>query len=190
MGFRTLVNSGFLKRLGITRHAIRKDLLFFIFPWITAMLVELVLCGEYGDGLSGFWLILWELVTHPQNLFVFPLYRTIGLSLFVVGLTIMIVGQATLWRNYSGFVVIKKNHQLITHGIYRFTRNPIYLGALIVFTGLPVYAASVYGFLAMLAQIPIFLFRIKMEENMLAEHFGGEYESYRNNTKRLIPFLY
>lgn len=102
----------------------------------------------------------------------------------------MIVGQATLWRNYSGFVVIKKDHQLITHGIYRFTRNPIYLGALIVFTGLPVYAASVYGLVAMLAQVPIFLFRIKMEERLLAEHFGDEYEAYRNTTKRLIPFLY
>jgi len=114
----------------------------------------------------------------------------IGVSLFVIGLTIMIVGQITLWQNYSGFVVIKKGHQLITHGIYRFTRNPIYLGAIMVFAGLPVYAASVYGFLAMFAQIPVFLFRIKMEEKMLAEHFGDEYETYRNTTKRLIPFLY
>jgi protein-S-isoprenylcysteine O-methyltransferase Ste14 len=44
--------------------------------------------------------------------------------------------------------------------------------------------------LAMFAQIPILLFRIKMEEKMLAEHFGDEYEAYRNSTKRLIPFLY
>ena len=62
--------------------------------------------------------------------------------------------------------------------------------AIIVFTGLPVYAASVYGFLAMFAQIPIFLFRIRMEEELLAEHFRDEYEAYRNTTKRLIPFLY
>ena len=154
------------------------------------MLVVLVLCGEYGDGLSGFWRSLWKLITHPRNFVVFPLQRTIGLSLFVFGLTLMIVGHATLWRNYSGFVVIKKDHQLITHGIYRFTRNPIYLGAIIGFTGLPVYAASVYGVIAMLAHIPIFVFRIKMEEKMLAEYFGDEYESYRSTTKRLIPFLY
>jgi protein-S-isoprenylcysteine O-methyltransferase Ste14 len=38
--------------------------------------------------------------------------------------------------------------------------------------------------------IPIILFRIKMEEEMLSEHFGDEYETYRNNTKRLIPYLY
>jgi protein-S-isoprenylcysteine O-methyltransferase Ste14 len=29
-----------------------------------------------------------------------------------------------------------------------------------------------------------------MEEEMLAEHFGGAYEAYRDATKRLIPFLY
>ena len=78
----------------------------------------------------------------------------------------MLVGQTTLWNNYSGFVVIKKNHQLVTHGIYRYTRNPIYLGAIIGFTGLPTYAASVYGLLAILPQIAVFVVRIKMEEDL------------------------
>lgn len=69
----------------------------------------------------------------------------------------MIVGQATLFRNYSGLVIIREDHQLITHGIYRFTRNPIYLGTIMVFIGLPVYVASLYGFLTMLVLVPIFL---------------------------------
>jgi protein-S-isoprenylcysteine O-methyltransferase Ste14 len=113
-----------------------------------------------------------------------------GLTLFVIGLSIMIIGQSTLWGNYSGFVVIKKGHQLITHGIYRLTRNPIYFGAILVFSGLPIYAASVYGFVSSIAILPILFFRIKMEEKMLADYFGDEYGVYRKNTKRLIPFLY
>ena len=181
---------GFLERIGIVRNAIGKDLLFFFPPFLTVIILEMILCESYGDGLSGIWGVIWELVKHPQNLFVLPWHRAMGLVLFVMGLTIMIVSQATLWRNYSGFLIIRKDHRLITHGIYRFTRNPIYLGALIVFIGLPVYAASLYGFLAMLVLIPILLFRIKMEETMLAEHFGDEYEAYRNTTKKLIPFLY
>jgi len=165
-------------------------LFLFFLPWFTILYLELFFCRTYGDGLSGIWGAIWELIKHPQQLFWLPLQRMIGLSLFVIGLTIMIVGLITLWQNYSGFVVIKKGHQLITHGIYRFTRNPIYLGAILVFTGLPVYAASVYGFLTMFAHIPIFLFRIKMEEKLLAEHFEDKYEKYRKTTKRLIPFLY
>lgn len=179
-----------LERLGIVRHTLKKDLFFFFLPWLTVFYLELSFCRTHGDGLSGIWGVIGEVIKDPHRLFSLPLQRAIGLSLFVVGLTIMIVGQITLWKNYSGFVVIKKGHKLITHGVYRFTRNPMYLGAIMVFAGLPVYAASVYGFLTMFLMLPIFLFRIRMEEKMLAEYFGDEYEAYRDATKRLIPFLY
>ena len=187
-----LAKNGFLdlERFGIVRSAIRKDLLFFFLPWLTVFYLELLLCENYGDGVSGIWGIIWELVKQPQNLFMLPLQRIMGLALFVVGLTIMIVGQATLWRDYSGFLIIRKDHRLITHGIYRFTRNPIYLGAIMVFTGLPVYAASLYGFLAALVQIPIFLNRIRLEEQLLAEEFQNAYQEYKETTRRLIPFIY
>ena len=179
-----------LERLGIIRHTIKKDLLLFFVPWLTVFYLELRFCWIYGDGLAGIWEAIWGLVRQPQKLFSLPTQRMIGVPLCVIGLTIMIVAQITLWRNYSGFVVIKKGHKLITHGIYRLTRNPIYLGAILVFVSLSVYAASVPGFVAAIAMIPIILFRIRMEERMLAEHFGKEYEAYRSTTKRLIPFLY
>lgn len=189
-GLEALANSRFLEKLGIVRHTIKKDLLFFLLPWFTLFYLELLFCRTYGDGVSGIWGVIWGVMRHPQELFALLWQHSIGLTLFVAGLTIMIVSQVTLWRNYSGFVVIKKGHQLITHGMYRFTRNPIYLGVLIVCAGLAVYAASVYGMLAVLAMVPIILFRITLEERMLAEHFGDEYEAYRNSAKRLIPFLY
>ena len=187
-GSRTM--NWFLQKAGITKHILKKDLLLFFLPWLTVFYLELSFSRIYGDGFSGLWAVIWEVIKRPQRVVALPLHRTIGLSLFVIGLTIMIIGQITLWRNYSGFVVIKKGHKLITHGIYRFTRNPMYFGGILVFAGLPVYAASVYGFLIMLPMIPIFLYRIKMEERMLAEHFGTEFEIYRNATKKLIPFIF
>ncbi len=103
----------------------------------------------------------------------------------------MIVAQVTLWRNYSGSVVIREDHQLITHGIYRFTRNPIYLGAIIVVAiGIPLYSASLYGFLTMLFLIPILLNRVRLEEKLLTEEFQEEFQKYRESTKKLIPFIY
>jgi len=102
----------------------------------------------------------------------------------------MIVSQATLWRNYSGTVVIRVDHQLITHGIYRFTRNPMYLGLIMGVTGLPVYVASLYGFLTSLILIPIILNRIRLEEKLLTEEFQGAYQKYKETTKKLIPFIY
>jgi protein-S-isoprenylcysteine O-methyltransferase Ste14 len=179
---------GFLARHGIERNAIRKDILQFAIPAIIIFCIELIFCVR--DGLSGFWGTIWGLVKQPQNLSMFPLQSILGLALFVIGLTIMIVGQITLRRNYSGTVVIRVDHQLITHGIYRFTRNPIYLGFIMVITGLPVYAASMYGFLTSLVLIPIILNRIRLEEELLTEEFQDAYQKYKETTKKLIPFIY
>ena len=102
----------------------------------------------------------------------------------------MIIGQVTLRRNYSGTVVIREDHQLITHGIYRFTRNPMYMGLIMVVTGLPVYVASLYGFLTSLVLIPIILNRIRLEEKLLTAEFQEAYQKYKETTKKLIPFIY
>ena len=185
-----MAKDGFLKRHGIVRNAIRKDILYFAIPGITVFIIELIFCGRYGNGLSGFWGTIWGLVKHPQTLSMFPAHSIIGLTLFIVALTIMVAGQVTLWRNYSETVVIREDHQLITHGIYRFTRNPIYLGLIMGVTGLPVYAASLYGFLTSLALIPIILIRIRLEEKLLTEEFQDAYQRYKETTRKLIPFIY
>jgi len=59
-----------------------------------------------------------------------------------------------------------------------------------VITGLPVYAASLYGFLAMLVLIPIILNRIRLEEKLLTEEFQDAFQKYKETTKKLIPFIY
>ncbi len=168
---------GFLARHGIVRNAIRKDILQFAIPAIIISFIELIFCA-------------YSLVKQLQNLSMFQVQQIIGLALFIIGLTIMIVGQVTLRRNYSGSVVIRVDHQLITHGIYRFTRNPIYLGLVMVVTGLPVFAASMYGFLTLLVLIPIILNRIRLEEELLTEEFQDAYQKYKETTKKLIPFIY
>jgi protein-S-isoprenylcysteine O-methyltransferase Ste14 len=183
-----MAKNGFLKRYGIVRNAIRKDILYFALPGITVWVIEVRFCAR--DGLSGFWGTIGGLIKQPQNLFMFPVQSIIGLALIIIGLIIMIVGQASLWRNYSSTLVIREDHQLITHGIYRFTRNPIYLGAIMVFTGLPVYVASLYGFLTSLVLIPIILNRIRLEEELLTEEFQDAYQKYKKSAKKLIPFIY
>ena len=59
-----------------------------------------------------------------------------------------------------------------------------------VFTGLPLYAASMYGFLISLLLIPIILNRIRLEEELLTEEFVDAYQKYKETTIKLIPFIY
>lgn len=161
----------------VVRNAIRKDILYFFLPWITVLTIE------------GLFLI-WDLSKQPQSLFSSSVGNIIGLALLIIVFAILVTGQVTLFRNYSSLLVIHKDHQLITHGIYRFTRNPIYLANLMLFIGFPIYAASLYGFLTSLVLIPIFLNRIRMEERMLADYFQDSFQKYKKTTKRLIPFIF
>lgn len=114
-----------------------------------------------------------------------------GLALIIGGLAVMLVAQITLWRSYSSTLVIREDHQLITHGIYRFVRHPIYLGGLTaVIFGIPVFTSSLYGFLVLIVLIPVILNRIGMEERLLIEEFGDEYRSFQKTARKLIPFIY
>ena len=172
-----MAKRGFLIRHGIVRNAIRKDIPYFFLPWLTVLCIEALFCTR-------------DLIKEPQSLSSFRVEGIIGLALFIIGFVVLLVGHVTLWRNYSSFLVIHKDHQLITRGIYRFTRNPIYLGTLMALIGLPVYAASLYGFLTSLVMIPIFLYRIRLEEGLLAEEFQEAFQKYKKSTKRLVPFIY
>lgn len=153
---------------------------------MTVFYVELKFC----PGVSGIWRTAWGLIKQPQKLLTLPAHTIIGLALFFTGLTIMITGQVTLFKNYSGTLVIREDHQLITHGVYRFARHPMYMGLIVVVIGLPVYAASLYGFLISLLLIPIILIRIRLEEALLMEAFPDAYRIYKETTKKLIPFIY
>ena len=178
----------FLKKLEIKSYIFKKDMLYFALPGLIVWIIEVGFLAN--DGLSNFWTTLWNLIIHPQHFSLLSSQSMIGLALFVIGLSIMIFGQITLWRFYSSFLVIKKDHQLITHGIYRFTRNPIYLGAIMIFIGLPVYVGSIRGFICSLVLIFIIRIRIWLEEKLLSDEFQDSYEKYKKTTKRLIPFIY
>lgn len=178
----------FPEGFAVVRSAIREDILFFAIPAFIIFYLEVRFCRR--DGFSGFWGDLWGLVKQPQNLRRWPVHSVIGMALFLIGLTFLLVGQITLFRNYSSTLVIREDHQLITYGIYRFVRHPMYLGALLVFIGLPVYSSSRDGFLTSLFMFPIFLNRIRLEEKLLFEKYRDAYQKYRERTKKLIPFIY
>ncbi len=102
----------------------------------------------------------------------------------------MITAHLILRMSHISTLAIRENHKLRTNGLYRFVRHPLYFGAILVATGVPVTVASTQGFLAMLLLIPIVLIRIRLEEKMLIEAFGDKYRNYKKTTKKLFPFIY
>lgn len=180
--------SKILIKLGIVKNSIVKDIFCFAIPALIVFTAELVFCSR--DGFTDFWRSIWNLIKYPNAILELSASRVVGYLLLFSGFAIMIAGQLTLFRNYSGTVVIKQDHKLITRGVYRFTRNPIYLGGIFVLIGIAVYTPSLNGLITSFLIIPILLIRINLEEKLLKEHFDEDYSTYMEKTKRLIPFIY
>ena len=134
--------------------------------------------------------MVWDLARQQGSLTILSVQGMVGLALVFIGGTFSLVAAVTLRRFYSSTLIISEDHQLMTHGVYRFTRHPIYLGTIMVMMGLPVVVSSLYGLLIMSALIPLFLNRITREEEMLTEEFGDRYQQYQEATSKLIPFIY
>lgn len=76
---------------------------------------------------------------------------------------------------------------LVTGGIYRATRNPMYLGMVLILVGGMIRTANPLTLLAVVFFIwYITQFQIKPEEDVLSEKFGEEYEQYRSKVRRWI----
>jgi len=90
----------------------------------------------------------------------------------------------------SSRLQIVEGHRLVTDGVYRNIRHPLYLGELTRNLGFTLILSSTYGFLMVLIGGLFLHFRIGIEERMLLEEFGVEYEEYMRRTKRLIPYIY
>jgi protein-S-isoprenylcysteine O-methyltransferase Ste14 len=110
-----------------------------------------------------------------------------GVLCLALGLWLFHRSHADLGTNWSVTLEVREKHQLVTHGIYRHVRHPMYLSLLVYSLGqalvLPnLLAGPSYG----LAMALVFAFRLGPEERMMLEAFGKDYETYRARTKRLV----
>ncbi|MEX2963674.1 isoprenylcysteine carboxylmethyltransferase family protein [Microbulbifer sp. TYP-18] len=76
---------------------------------------------------------------------------------------------------------------LVQTGIYKYTRNPMYLGFVLFLVGLSVFLQSIFSmFLIPLFIVYMNVFQIKPEEEALVKLFGEEFTSYQKNVRRWI----
>ena len=113
-----------------------------------------------------------------------------GLGLSLAGLTVFWRAHQDLGRNFSKFVEIKQDHKLITTGIYRYVRHPLYAGLVLLAAGQGFLIANwLVGPAALIGFLVVYLLRIPNEEAVLEAKFGQEYTDYAQQTGRLFPRL-
>ncbi len=116
--------------------------------------------------------------------------RAAGLVLCLAGTIIRLAAVRTLGKQFSGYVTLQENHQLVQTGLYRHIRHPMYLGVVILMPGVALVFRSWLVIPVSILTLVFVLLRMGQEERLLAEHFGSEFESYRSRTWRLLPYVY
>lgn len=117
--------------------------------------------------------------------------QVIGILLLIIGAGISISARKTLGTNWAHAFEyqVKKKQELVTSGIYRYIRHPIYTGVILGFIGGELVAKS-YLVLIGIFIITAVYHQALLEEKLLVKHFGDSYRRYMKRTKILIPYLW
>ena len=118
------------------------------------------------------------------------LLRVLGVGLYFLGLATAVTGRLQLgkhWADLEDYKVLQ-DQSLVTGGIYRYIRHPIYSGDVLLLTGLEL-ALNSWLVLAVLVPLAVVIRQAGKEELVLSRAFP-EYVSYRARTKKFIPFVY
>jgi protein-S-isoprenylcysteine O-methyltransferase Ste14 len=112
-----------------------------------------------------------------------------GLALTVAGTGFAIWARVFLGRNWSSFVTIKQDHQMIQSGPYALVRHPIYSGFLLGLLGTALALGQVRGLVALPIAFLAWWTKFRLEEKFMEQRFGDEYAAYKRRVKALIPFV-
>ncbi|MDQ8729920.1 protein-S-isoprenylcysteine O-methyltransferase [Bradyrhizobium sp. LHD-71] len=120
-----------------------------------------------------------------------PAQAWIGLFVALASLAMFRLTHRALGRNWSVSLDVRENHELVTDGIYRHLRHPMYTGfwlwAIAQALLLPNWIA---GFAGLVGFGILFFGRITKEEEMMLESFGDTYHEYMSRTYRIVPGVF
>ena len=125
----------------------------------------------------------------PSLQFYFEGTNTLAIGLSVIGLGSGIMGVAQFKKAQTTVNphTPEKSTNLVTSGIYQYTRNPMYLGLVLILLGWAFYLSHFLPFVL----VPVFMvymtrFQIQPEERMMTQKFGKAYQDYLIKVRRWI----
>lgn len=111
-----------------------------------------------------------------------------GATAFAVGLWLLWRAHAELGRQWSDSLQLRQDHQLVTTGIYRHIRHPMYAAGWLFGIG---QALLVQNWVAGLSGITsfalLYISRVPREEQLMLDQFGEAYRVYMSRTGRIVP---
>ena len=124
----------------------------------------------------------WEFIPEKQIIQVTTFSYFVGVLIIIISFIILLVAIKDLGRNLSPFPRPITNSKLITKGIYRFTRHPMYYSLIFISLGHFITNLSIYYLFLSISLGFIIKFKIALEEQYLKNKFKN-YLRYKNEVK-------
>lgn len=121
-----------------------------------------------------------------------PLWANVlGIVIFAIALYLFWRSHHDLGQNWSPTLQVREDHTLITNGIYQTIRHPMYaaIWLWVIAQGL-LLTNWIAGLSGVVTFGTLYIIRVGNEEKMMIEQFGDQYQTYRQRTKRLVPYLF
>jgi len=124
----------------------------------------------------------WELIPQKQIIKVSSFSYFVGFVIILIAFIILFVAIKDLGRNISPFPRPINNSNLVTTGIYRFTRHPMYYSLIFISFGVFIIKLSIYYLFLSISLALIIKLKIALEEQYLSNKFNN-YFNYKNEVK-------
>jgi len=133
---------------------------------------------------------MWVIANRFPSLgFSFGFQQELAIAICIIGIFVDLVsvGLFTKFKTTVSPFSPQKTEKLVTSGLYQFSRNPMYVGMVIILIGIGIWLGNLAAFVL----IPGFTwfvttFQIIPEEEILAEKFGQDYLEYKSRVRRWI----
>jgi protein-S-isoprenylcysteine O-methyltransferase Ste14 len=114
----------------------------------------------------------------------------VGAALMTLAVWLFWRSHADLGRNWSPSLQLREEHGLVTEGVYRHVRHPMYASEWLWGVAQALLLQNwVAGWAGMVLFTPLYVLRVPREERMMLDRFGEEYRSYMDRTGRVVPRL-
>jgi len=108
------------------------------------------------------------------------LFLYVGLAIYLLGFSVVMVSLFEYRR--------AEVDRLVTHGIYRVSRNPQWIGLVLVFVGTAMAVATWLQFALLAIVVMAYHFQILLEEEICLRLYGEEYKAYTEEVPRYVGF--
>jgi protein-S-isoprenylcysteine O-methyltransferase Ste14 len=125
----------------------------------------------------------------PERLEATATIGVIAVMMIIAGGGLLVGAGRRLGRNLTPLPVPKETGTLVTHGVYRYARHPIYGGLILLAFGWSLWRGGGLALAYASLLVGLLLAKSRVEERWLTRRYDG-YAAYRARTRRFVPFVW